>query len=168
MIRSILVSTLLVVGCEFAQSTWFGAISVLGVIPDLALLVLIWVSYQNGSVAGSATGFLSGLAQDFISASPIGFSAFIKTAVASAAGLLHGSFYIDRLLLPIALGAIGTVAKALAAGLLFLVFGSHLHAYDVLGRALWLEAAYNGIIAPLVFLLLTPLKGLVKAERGRG
>jgi rod shape-determining protein MreD len=167
MVRSIVVSTLIVVACDFAQSTWFSAISVLGVKPDLALLVLIWLSYQNGSVAGSAAGFLSGLAQDFISASPIGFNAFIKTAVASAAGLLHGSFYIDRLLLPVILGAAGTLAKALAAGLLFLVFGSKLHAYELFGRTLWLEAAYNGVIAPLVFLLLSPLKGAVKAERGR-
>jgi len=167
MIRSIIVSTLIVMACDFAQSTWFGAIAILGVIPDLGLIVLIWVSYQNGYVAGSSSGFLSGLAQDFISAAPIGFNAFIKTAVASAAGLLHGSFYIDRLLLPVALGAIGTIAKAIVAGLLFLVFGSKLHSYDVFDAPLWIEAAYNGLAAPVVFLLLTPLKRLLRAERGR-
>ncbi len=167
MIRSIIVSTLIIVACDFAQSTWFGAIAIMGVIPDLSLLVLIWVSYQNGYVAGSSSGFLAGLAQDFISAAPIGFNAFIKTAVASAAGLLHGSFYIDRLLLPIALGAVGTIAKAIAAGLLFLVFGSKLHSYDLFGAALWIETAYNGLAAPFAFLLLTPLKRLLKAERGR-
>jgi len=167
MIRSIVISSLIIVACDFAQSTWFSAISIMGVTPDLALVVLIWLSYQNGVIAGSSSGFLAGLAQDFISASPIGFNAFIKTAVASVAGLLHGSFYIDRLLLPIVLGAVGTIAKALAAGLLFLVFGAKLHVYDVLGSSLWIEVAYNGLIAPLAFLLLTPLKGLVKAERGR-
>lgn len=167
MIRSIIVSTLIIMACDFAQSTWFGAIAIMGVIPDLALLVLIWVSYQNGYVAGSSSGFLSGIAQDFISASPIGFNAFIRTAVASAAGLLHGSFYIDRLLLPVALGATGTVAKAIVAGLLFLVFGSKLHTYDVFDSELWIETAYNALAAPIAFLLLTPLKRLLKAERGR-
>lgn len=167
MIRSIIVSTLVIMACDFAQSTWFGAIAIMGVIPDVALLVLIWVSYQNGYVAGSASGFLAGLAHDFISAAPIGFNAFIKTAVASAAGLLHGSFYIDRLLLPIVLGAVGTIAKAIVAGFLFLVFGSKLHAYNVFDATLWIETAYNGLAAPVIFLLLTPFKRLLKAERGR-
>ncbi len=167
MIRSIFFSTLLVIVCEFVQSTWFEAIAVVGVKPDLALLVLIWISYKNGSVPASITGFLSGLAQDFISASPIGFTAFIKTTVSSLAGLLHGSFYIDKLFLPIVLGSLATLVKALAAGLLFLVFGSKLHVYNIFDLSLWIETAYNGVIAPIVFLLLSPLKMLLTAERGR-
>jgi rod shape-determining protein MreD len=167
MIRSIVFSTLIVIGCEFVQSTWFEAIAVLGVKPDLALLVILWISYNNGSVPASITGFLSGLAQDFISASPIGFNAFIKTTVASLAGLLHGSFFIDRLFLPIVLGSLATLVKALSTGFLFLVFGSKLHVYNVFEISLWLETAYNGVIAPIVFLLFSPLKGLLKTERGR-
>ncbi len=167
MIRSVVFSTVLLVGCAFAQSTWFGAIAVFGVVPDLSLVVLIWVSYRNGLVEGPAAGFLSGLAEDFLSASPLGFHAFIKTAVAACAALLHGTFYIDKLLLPIALGFAGTLAKAIAAGALFLVFGSKIHIYSILERGLWVEAAYNGLIAPLVFLLLGPLSRFLVTARGR-
>ena len=156
MIRSVVLSTILLVACALAQSAWFGGIAVLGVTPDLGLVVLIWLSYMNGLVAGPISGFLSGFAEDFLSASPLGFHAFIKTAVAAAASLLHGSFYIDKLLLPIILGFAGTIAKALAAGALFLLFGSKVHAYSLLERTLWIEAAYNGLLAPLVFLLLGP------------
>jgi rod shape-determining protein MreD len=167
MIRSILLSTVLLVGCSFAQSTWFGGIAILGVTPDLGLLVLIWVSYKNGLVEGSASGFLSGFAEDFLSASPLGFHAFIKTAVGALAALLHGSFYIDRILLPLALGFTGTVAKALAAGALFLLFGSKVHPYSFLSSGLWVEAAYNAVLAPFAFLLLGPLSRFLVSERGR-
>jgi rod shape-determining protein MreD len=167
MIRSILFSTLLLVGCSFVQSTWFGAIAIFGVIPDLSLVVLIWVSYRNGMVEGPISGFLSGFAEDFLSASPLGFHAFIKTAVAASASLLHGTFYIDKLLLPLALGFSGTLAKALVAGLLHLLFGTKIHMYSFLDSPLWIEAAYNGIIAPLVFLLLGPLSRFLVTERGR-
>ena len=167
MIRSVIFSTILLIGCALAQSTWFGAIAVFGVTPDLGLVVLIWLSYRNGLIAGPASGFLSGLAEDFLSASPLGFHAFIKTAVASAAGLLHGTFFIDKLLLPIALGFAGTIAKAMAAGAAFLLFGAKVHAYSFLTGGLWVEAAYNGLIAPLTFLLLTPLKRFIVSERVR-
>jgi rod shape-determining protein MreD len=168
MIRSVALSTILLVGCGLAQSTWFGGISILGVVPDLALVVLIWVSYRNGLVEGPACGFLSGLAEDFLSASPLGFHAFIRTAVASAASLLHGIFYVDKILLPIVLGVAGTLAKAIAAGALHLLFGSAAHVYSIFGKTLWIEAAYNGVISPLVFLALTPLSRFLVTERGRG
>jgi len=167
MIRSIILSTLLLIGCSFAQSAWLGGIAVLGVVPDLSLVALIWISYMNGPVSGPASGFLAGLVEDFTSAAPLGFHAFVKTAVATAASLLHGSFFIDRFLLPIVLGTLGTIAKALAAGFLSLFFGSAVHSYSFLDRIIWLEAAYNGLVAPLVFFLLAPLKRALAPERGR-
>ena len=36
MIRTILFSSILLVLCNFIQSTWFGSIAILGVVPDLA------------------------------------------------------------------------------------------------------------------------------------
>jgi rod shape-determining protein MreD len=167
MIRTIVLSSLLLILCNFIQSTWFGSIAILGVVPDLALIVLVWLSYENGFVEGSISGFLSGLAEDFISASPLGFHAFVKTATATAAGFLHGTFFIDRLFLPIVLGIVSTIFKALATALLSLFFGGAIHAYNFLDRMIWIEAAYNGIIAPLVFLLLTPLKRLLVTEMKR-
>jgi rod shape-determining protein MreD len=167
MIRSILFSTILLIACSFAQSTWFSAIAVFGVIPDIGLIVLIWVSYRNGRIEGPISGFLAGFAEDFISASPLGFHAFIKTAVSASASLLHGTFYIDKLLLPMALGFAGTIAKALSAALLFLFFGSKIHMYSFIDSPLWIEAAYNGLLAPLVFILLSPLSRFLITERGR-
>jgi rod shape-determining protein MreD len=167
MIKSIVFSTILLVGCTFAQSTWFGGIAIFGIVPDIGLLALIWLSYMNGLVEGPISGFLSGFAEDFLSASPLGFHAFIKTAVASAAALLHGSFYIDKLLLPVLLGFAGTIAKAIAADALYLLFGARIHVYSFLATGFWVEAAYNGLLAPLVFLLLTPLSRFLVTERGR-
>jgi rod shape-determining protein MreD len=168
MIRSILFSTILLVACTFAQSAWFGGIAIFGVAPDLSLLVLIWVSYKNGQVEGPISGFLSGFVEDFLSASPLGFHAFVRTAVSMAAAFLHGSFFIDKLLMPLILGVIGTIAKAIAIALLYLLFGQIIHTYSFLSRVLWIEAAYNGILAPVVFLLLTPFSRFLVTERGRG
>lgn len=167
MIRTVVLSSLLLIVCSFVQSTWLGAISVLGATPDLALLVLIWVSYKNGLVEGPASGFIAGLAEDAISASPLGFNAFIKTFVASLSGLLHGTFFIDKVFFPLLLGAAGTLVKALGAAVLSLLFGARVQSYDFLDRRLWIEAAYNALVAPIVFLLLSRAKRLLITESKR-
>jgi rod shape-determining protein MreD len=167
MIRVIALSTLILSVCSIAQSTWFSAIAVLGVAPDLGLVVLLWLSYKNGSVEGPCSGFLAGLIEDFLSAAPLGYNAFLKTSVASLTSLLHGSFAIDRVFLPILLGFSGTIAKALSAGLLSLFFGGKLLAYSFITIPLWIEAAYNALIAPIVFALLSILKKALVTRRGR-
>ena len=167
MIRTIIASSTLLIICSFVQSTWFGSIAVFGVIPDLSLIVLVWVSYKNGFIEGSISGFLSGFAEDCLSASPLGFHAFIKVFVSTIAGLLHESFFIDRIFLPFILGAMATVAKAIASSLLALVFGHGIQAYNFFDRTLWIEAAYNGLISPFVFLLLGLLKKLLITESNR-
>lgn len=167
MIRTIVFSSLLLVACSFIQSTWLGAIAILGIVPDLSLIVLIWLSYKNGLVEGSASGFIAGFAEDFLSAAPLGLNAFVKTLIASCAGLLHGVFSIDRIVLPFVLGFIGTVVKALSTGLLALLFAGKVRSYAFLGRALWIEAAYNGLVAPLIFILLSGLKRFLVTKRGR-
>jgi rod shape-determining protein MreD len=167
MIRTVVLSTLLLIVSSFIQSTWLGSIAVFGVIPDIGIVILVWIAYKNGPIEGPVSGFMAGLAEDCLSAAPLGFHAFIKTFVATFASLLHGSFYIDRILLPLAMGIVATLVKALGAGLLFLLFGTKIQTYGFLDKALWIEAAYNGLIAPLVFLLLGALKKLLVTESNR-
>lgn len=167
MIRTVVLSTILLIVCSFIQSTWFGAIAIFGVVPDLSLVVLIWLSYKNGPIEGPASGFLAGLAEDFMSSSPLGFHAFVKTAIAALTSLLHGSFYIDRLLMPFVLAVAGTLLKAISALFLYILFGAQIHVYSIADRMLWIEALYNGLASPIVFLVLTPLSRFLVTERKR-
>jgi rod shape-determining protein MreD len=167
MIRTIIFSSLLIILSTIIQSTWLGAIAVFGVIPDISLVILVWISYKNGPVEGPVSGFIAGFAEDCLSASPLGFHAFVKTFVAAFASLLHGSFFIDRVLLPIVMGVLATIFKAIATGLLSILFGMKIQTYNFLDKVLWIEAAYNGLIAPFIFLLLGALKKLFVTESNR-
>jgi len=167
MIRVIAITTLLVAVSAFAQSTWFGAIAILGVVPDLGMIILIWVSYRNGPVEGPVAGFLAGFIEDFLSAAPLGYNAFLKTAVAFLTSLLHGSFAIDRVFLPFVMGFAGTVAKAASAEALAWLFKGALHSYSLASRVFWIEAALNAILSPIIFALLGLIKRLLITEQGR-
>jgi cell shape-determining protein MreD len=95
--------------------------------------------------------------------SPVLHKIFFPPAVS----LLHGSFFIDRLFLPFVLGAAGTLAKAISIASLSLFFGDKVHSYSFLDRILWIEAAYNGLLAPAAFFMLSLVKKLFSMTQGR-
>jgi rod shape-determining protein MreD len=167
MIRTVLVGSGLIVVCLFVQSTWLHAIEIWGVIPDIGLLTLIFISYKNAGSEGQLSGFIAGAIQDFISASPLGFNAFVKALVGFLYGAIAGNFYVDKLLLPIFFGFSGTLIKAIGVSALSWIFPSHVHAYRFAERALWVEAGYNALLAPIVFLILGLFGRLLVTSRNR-
>jgi len=160
-IRRFLVSLAITVLLLVIQSTWLDAIALLSISPDLALLFIVFVAFKNPSPQGQATGFVAGLLQDGMSSGPLGLNAFIKTAVAWSFNAFSGKFYIDRIFMPFLFGFLATLAKAVYLGALALLFKDRLPAYDFLSYQLWLEAAYNAVAAPVLFLLLLPLERFI-------
>ena len=158
MLRRWLISFGLVTILVVAQSTWLDFMAVYSVVPDLSLLVVVYIAFKSRSLQGQSVGFIAGLLQDGISAAPFGLNAFIKTAVAWLANLLSGKFYIDRVLMPAIFGIVATLSKAVFLGILSFFFSGKILSYDFMGRTLWIEVAYNAVAAPLLFLLLSPLE----------
>lgn len=75
----------------------------LGVQPDLILVVAIVVAVQDGPVSGAVVGFFGGLIQDVASSQVMGVSALTKTLAAFSAGVLKDFFMTYSILLPILL-----------------------------------------------------------------
>jgi rod shape-determining protein MreD len=75
----------------------------LGVQPDLILVVAIVVAVQDGPVAGAVVGFLGGMMQDIASPQVMGVSALTKTLAAFLAGVLKDFFMTYSILLPVLL-----------------------------------------------------------------
>ncbi len=136
----------------------------LPVLPDLVLLVVVYVSFMNSAETGCTTGVISGILLDFLSASPIGLNAFTKTITGYAAGKLAGSFNLDRILIPFAMGVAATLIKAVSTWVLSLFFGPGILLYKLSGSVFWLEVAANGLCAPFVFAFLGFFPGLFIAR----
>ena len=132
----------------------------LPVMPDLVMLVIVYVSFMNASTIGSTTGFISGLLIDFLSASPIGLNAFTKTVTGYVAGKFAGAFNLDRIVIPALMGLGATVLKAVVTWILSFFFGPSVIAYRLIGFALWLEIVANVVCAPLIFALLAQFPSL--------
>ena len=92
----------------------------------------------------------------------------MRTIVSFGFNLISGNFYIDRILMPMLFGASATLAKALATAVLAFIFPAFIHGYDFLDRVLWIEIAYNAVLAPILFFILGLLRPLFVTARNRG
>jgi len=126
----------------------------LPVLPDLVLLVIVYVSFMNSSTTGVTVGFISGLLLDFLSAAPIGLNTFTKTLTGFIAGKFSGSFNLSKILIPATMGFCATILKVSTTLILSIFFGPEILNYNISGITFWLELFENTASAPLVFGLL--------------
>jgi rod shape-determining protein MreD len=136
------------------QAAILANLAFLPALPDLVLLVIVYVSFMNESKTGSTVGFISGLLLDFLSAAPIGLNAFTKALTGFVAGRFSGSFNLDKILIPAIMGVAVTLFKAIVTAILSLFFGAGIITYNLFAPALWLEVLMNAICAPMIFALL--------------
>ncbi len=136
------------------EATILSNLLFLPVVPDLVLLIVVYVSFMNSSITGSTVGFISGMLLDFLSASPVGLNAFTKSVTGFIAGKFSGSFNQNKILIPALMGFSATLLKAILTLVLSLFFGSNILVYKLTGSVFWLEVLVNTICAPLVFALL--------------
>jgi len=165
MTRTIFWSLCLATCAALIQSTLLTRIAIFHTIPDLTLIILIYISYCNGTMTGQILGFTSGLTLDFISFAPLGFNAFIRTIIGAITGLLKGTFFLDIFILPIVLVAIGTVLKAILGFILHILFAGAVPTYDLRTPMLWIEIAFNSILAPFLFALLNLFKSVLTPRK---
>jgi rod shape-determining protein MreD len=166
MIKNVLWTTLFALVAAILQSTLFMRFAVYQAGPDIALVILIFSAYYNGSMTGQLSGFLSGILLDFLSAAPLGLNALIRTIIGAVSGLVKGFLILDAVFLPMLLCAIGTLFKALLLLVLHILFSEDVHIYPFMEPTLLVELTFNTLLAPFLFALLNRFKSLiVKGEK---
>ena len=75
----------------------------MGVTPDLILVIAVVVAVQDGPIEGALVGFFGGLLQDIASPQVMGVGAFSKALAAFLAGILKDFFMTYSILLPVLL-----------------------------------------------------------------
>jgi rod shape-determining protein MreD len=164
MIKNVIWISVFALIASILQSTLLSHIAIFRAVPDLALGIIVYCAYINGSMTGQLSGFFSGILSDLLSAAPLGLNSLIRTLVGVLTGLLKGAFFLDFLLAPMVLCAAATVLKALIVLLLHLLFSGAIPAYPFAAPQLWIELAMNTVTAPFLFALLKRFRGLL-AER---
>lgn len=140
------------------QSTLINLFSIDGIIPDIAMILLIFFSVLYGKRTGLVLGFTSGLIKDFLSQSPPGFHAFISMVIGFIAGFLK--FHIDTgsILFQVISSIVATILKYVLAIILLSLFSITSASVSILSRVFFIELALNTVLAPVVFYIANVLK----------
>ena len=165
MARSIIWTVLFCIIAAILQSTLFSYIAVFKVVPDLALCILVFSAYVNGTMTGQVSGFFSGLFIDFLSASPLGLHSLIHTLTGAITGIFKGAFNLDVIVMPVLLCSLATFFKAIVYFILHVIMGSAVPSYSFTSSLFWIELGLNALFAPLLFLILKNFKPILADRR---
>jgi rod shape-determining protein MreD len=148
-------STILAMFCFLLLETAvFSNLTYLPAIPDFLLIITLFVALNNGSLLAESTGFASGFLLDFLSASPLGLNALLRTILGFVFGLFHDVLNASSLLLQFAYGAIATIIKAIVVYIISFFFNGVVH-YSLFSQIFITEVLLNAIFTPLIFQFLS-------------
>jgi len=154
MIKSFSVSTLILLCVTLLESAVLANISVLPVVPDLALICVLYFSIENGKLMGEATGFVSGVFLDFLSACPFGLNCLLRTIIGFIGGIFNKTLNTEGFFIPALLGLCATVLKAILLWIISLLYPSSVVAYNPFTIVFLFELLFNTILTPFVFKFL--------------
>jgi rod shape-determining protein MreD len=165
MAKNVIWTTIFSIIAGILQSTLLSHLAINHAVPDLALGILVFTAYQNGTMMGQLSGFSSGIFLDFLSAAPLGLNAFVRTMIGALAGRMNGTFFLDGFFLPMVLCAGATVIKAALYFVLHVLFSGAVPAYTLFEPALWVELMLNTVTAPVLFGFLKLFHSLLAGRR---
>ena len=150
-IKRILLTILMVFVCFLLQATLLQNIRVAGVIPNIMLLVVVFVAFLNGLYFGISTGMAVGLLLDFMYGSLIGINMLAFLLIGYLTGLnsrlyRRGNYIIPIILIIISEGIYGGVTYVTD----YLLRGKLNIGYYI-GKVMLPECVYTIVIGILIY-----------------
>jgi rod shape-determining protein MreD len=150
-VRRTILLVVVVLTALLLQTTVFADIRLLGARPELMYLLTIVFGLLEGPASGAATGFASGMAQDFLLNQPKGITALTLTLLGYAIGMLRQYIVSPSPVLPVVLVTLGTFGGVVFYGVVSFLLGQLDTGWLYLFRVAALSALYNALLTPLVF-----------------
>jgi rod shape-determining protein MreD len=150
-VRRVLLLAAVILSALLLQSTIFAEINLLGAKPELMYLITIAFGMLEGPSSGAITGFVGGMAQDFLLDAPKGITALTLTLLGYAIGMARQFIVSPSPVMPVVLVGFGTFAGVLFYGVVSFLLGQLDSTWLYLLRIAVLSAIYNAILTPLVF-----------------
>ena len=156
--------TLIVVILFSIQTTWLEMFSVGGVIPDLALIWVVYCCVHCSRAMGIGSGIVMGILQDSLSGGLLGVNTLSKSFIGFFFATLKDKFYVEGVI-PI---AFFLILSSLFDGLVFYFSMNTVLKGEVassfLYQSLPVYSIYNGLVGPIIFLVLNGLNNWLKSK----
>ncbi len=136
------------------QHTVFTNLSVGNIVPDLIIILVFAVAYQNGKVAGIFAGIAGGLLLDLTFGSVLGVYALAYMFIGYFCGFLANYYIRSDLLLPLAVISVSEFVFSFYSYIVNrLIYGDTLISY-YFKRIMIPKVAYTLVLAVIIYKLL--------------
>lgn len=163
--RVLAVAALLVVALAL-QSTLLAQATVLGVIPQVVLVVVVCLAYLDGERVGLVSGFFAGLLQDLLPfPGVIGLRALVFTLVGYGVGILRQYAPADSVWTPVFAVALASAVAEFGYAALAIILGEPWVGLGYTARVAGLVVLYNTLLTPFVFPLVRRVADRFRPER---
>ena len=146
------------------QTTWLGMFSIAGVIPDLALIWVVYCGVHCTRTMGIGSGIAMGILQDSLSGGLLGLNTLSKSLIGFFFAALKDKFFVEGVV-PI---AFFLAASSLFDGLVFYFSMNTVLKGEVASSFLYQSlpaySIYNGIVGPVLFLLFNQFNNWLKLK----
>jgi rod shape-determining protein MreD len=148
------------------QSTLLAQLTILGVIPQLVLVVLVSFAYVDGERVGIVTGFFAGLLVDLLSPQSImGLHALVYTMIGFLVGRLRQYMPGESVWVPLLTVAAATAIAEASYAVLSIIMGQTWVSFAVTARIISLVVLYNTLLTPLAFPIVRKVANRFRPER---
>jgi rod shape-determining protein MreD len=158
------VQILIVIILFSIQTTWLEKFSIGGVIPDLALIWVVYCGVHYSRTMGIGSGVVMGILQDSLSGGLLGLNTLSKSFIGFFFAALKDKFFVEGVV-PI---AFFLVASSLFDGLVFYFSINTVLKGEVapsfLYQSLPAYSIYNGVVGPILFLLFDKFNNWLKSK----
>ena len=145
------------------QLTLVNSVTILGLKPDLIMVVVVVFSLMKGEKEGAISGFASGLLQDIFSTGLLGINALAKTVIGFICGILKEKIFHEHILFMIpVITFIASFIQSIIMSLLLRAFGIEYNLAWSLKQIALPEALYSSLLSPFVFLAINKLVQMIK------
>ena len=156
--------TLIIIILFSIQTTWLDLFSVGGVVPDLALIWVVYCGVRFSKNIGIGSGIATGILQDSLSGGLLGVNTLSKSFIGLFFSALKDKIFVEGVI-PV---AFFLTLSSLFDGLVFYlsmntVLGGEV-ATSFLYQSLPAYSLYNGIAGPVLFFALNRLEGWLKLK----
>ncbi len=159
----ILLKVAVIVVTLLIQLTLINSITILGLKPDLIMVVVVVFSLLRGAKEGTISGFASGLLQDIFSTGLLGMNALAKTVIGFFCGIIKEKIFREHILfiIPVII-FIASFMQSILMFLLLRAFGIEYGLAWSLKQVALPEALYGSLLSPFIFLAINKLFQTIK------
>jgi rod shape-determining protein MreD len=159
----ILLKSAIIVVALLIQLTLINSITILGLKPDLIMVVVVVFSLLKGEKEGTISGFSSGLLQDIFSTGLLGINALAKTVIGFTCGIFKEKIFHEHILFLIpVITFIASIMQSILIFLLLRAFGIEYNLSWSLKQLALPEALYSSLLSPFIFLAINKLFQLME------